>query len=175
MTKLHLKPSSIAVTWFLTILVGSGGIAIADQWSTAVGWVCDERAKQLTLFPVRFDANAPIPETRPGFYVPTSDSRRDADAVDILSCNLGSKRKVAVQRTYINEPKPSGICGGTAWSRYQLTLNGKAAAEFPMGCSDTFVIASQNIVQVCSLDRNDCRVFQEDPIRLNRVGEWLSE
>ncbi|RLJ60334.1 hypothetical protein BCF46_0532 [Litoreibacter meonggei] len=158
--------STVAILCLLT------SASLADEWWTAVGYGCDEELGQLTVFPISFDANKTHPISRDGLFVQTEDLRDPIVPNEIVSCALTPNRVASLHRIYQNVPKPTGMCGGAPWAKYELKLNDQIAATFPMGCGTTMLVAHQNYVTVCGFGDQGCKMFQDQPLSLSFTGQW---
>ncbi len=127
--------------------------AMADQSWPALGWHCVNAPQTLTLFEVRFDADDLSQTGGDGLYVPQANGWDDIqDEIRVAECNVGTGRQATVVRTFLNSPRPSGLCGGAAWSRYDVRIEGELVADFVMGCSgEPFFQANENGVRLCDL------------------------
>lgn len=155
----------------------SGQIAWADLWWPALGWSCDENARHLAVYPIYFDANKPMPESRKGFDVPMAGGWENAgDKVPVLSCNLGPRRAVEITRIKLKVPSPRGVCGAGAYSDYSVSINGDILGQFAIGCSGAFVVTvSENVGVICghSVTGDSCRTLRDDRIvKLNALGQF---
>ncbi|WP_170409270.1 hypothetical protein [Ruegeria atlantica] len=149
----------------------------ADLWWPALGWNCDEEARHLVAYPVYFDANQPVPDTREGFYVPMADGWENADdEVPVFSCHLGPSLTVEVVRIRLKLPSARGICGAGAYSDYSLRINGEESAHFAIGCSaSTFLKISENYGEICDTAQSadPCRPLRESVfLKLNAFGHF---
>jgi hypothetical protein len=114
----------------------------------------------LTLFEVRFDAGDLSQVGGDGLYVPQADGWEDAgEERPVTECAIGAGRRATVVRTFLNTPRPSSICGGAAWSRYDVRVEGELVARFAIGClSEPFFQAHENGIQLCDLGSSDAPV-----------------
>ena len=161
-----------SLAFWLASIVGSQG-ANADSWSTAVGWRCDESQSHLIVYPLRFDANLPMPESIEGGYVPMADGwDQDRRVIEVLECDLGTRGVGRMERIHLHTPKPWGACGGAAWSEYIFTIERELVARFTMGCnSGSLLQADENSIMLCRFGQK-CRKYEGEPLRLHLFSSW---
>ena len=123
--------------------------AIADQWWAAVGYRCLVDPDNFIVYPVLYDANEPLPESREGLFVQMPAPENPLALTDITSCTVGGMEYV-LQRVFQNTPRPSGgYCVGANWARYQLLRNEEMVASFDIGCSHSILIVTPATISLC--------------------------
>ena len=131
--------------------------AIADQWSQAVGYRCLKDPEHFIIYPVPYDANGPIPETRDGLFVQMWSGDDPHKISTVAECRIAGKN-YRLRRVYQNKPRPSGgHCAGANWARYRLLQNDQLVAQFDIGCSISPILSvTPNNVSLCS--RRGCDI-----------------
>lgn len=146
----------------------------ADSLASGLALQCLPQVSFFSAMSVSFDDEGEQPLNSPAFFINSTASERQDDAIEIARCRLDGIDLV-LTRTYVNVPHATGMCGGADWAKFELMTNRRIAATFYSGCGGSLLTASRYGLKLCVETYGerggwDCRGLDWDSLTAGDAG-----